>query len=268
MVPQLRLGVIDHVVYMHLLRHSHLEGKRRLRFSIPWLAQNINLSTCPTREAVRRLAACGVLRLVDGASKAMWRRCGCRRRCAGACAGQSRGTGTRGGPESYHLRLRGGGFPEDVGTPQDHPRAGARAMLLLFAASRSTVGVPRPCRATGASGVQFVPQPCLGVHGMQRAERRASSGGVFALVVSRAPVGRGGTQRPIRGTRTACCRKAETGAAEWRGGRIIALVEAALQRGLLSLSFQAKRGSWTPLPSRRRASGMTVLLDGRHERHG
>ena len=64
-VPQLRLGVIDHVVYMHLLRHSHLEGKRRLRFSIPWLAQNINLSTCPTREAVRRLAACGVVRLVE-----------------------------------------------------------------------------------------------------------------------------------------------------------------------------------------------------------
>jgi 5-methylcytosine-specific restriction endonuclease McrA len=64
-VPRLRLSVIDHVVYMHLLRHSHMEGKRRLRFSIPWLAQNINLSTCPTRDAVRRLAACGVLRLVE-----------------------------------------------------------------------------------------------------------------------------------------------------------------------------------------------------------
>ena len=63
--PQLGLGVIDHVVYMHLLRHSQLEGKRRLRFSIPWLAHNINLSTCPTREAVRRLAACGVVRLVE-----------------------------------------------------------------------------------------------------------------------------------------------------------------------------------------------------------
>jgi len=63
--PQLRLPVIDRVVYMHLLRHSRLEGKRRLRFSIPWLAHNINLSTCPTREAVRRLAACGVLRLVE-----------------------------------------------------------------------------------------------------------------------------------------------------------------------------------------------------------
>ncbi len=64
-VPQLGLGVIDHIVYIHLLRHSRLEGKRRLHFSIPWLAQNVNLSTCPTRDAVRRLAACGVLRLVE-----------------------------------------------------------------------------------------------------------------------------------------------------------------------------------------------------------
>jgi 5-methylcytosine-specific restriction endonuclease McrA len=63
--PQLRLPVIDHLVYIHLLRHSRLEGKRRLRFSIPWLAHNLNLSTCPTREAVRRLAACGVVRLVE-----------------------------------------------------------------------------------------------------------------------------------------------------------------------------------------------------------
>jgi 5-methylcytosine-specific restriction endonuclease McrA len=64
-VPQLRLGMIDHLVYVHLLRHSHLEGRRRLHFSIPWLARNINLSNCPTREAVRRLAAFGVLRLVE-----------------------------------------------------------------------------------------------------------------------------------------------------------------------------------------------------------
>ena len=64
-VPQLRLSVIDHVVYSHLVRHSRLEGKRRLRFSILWLARNICLSGCPTREAVRRLAAQGVLRLVE-----------------------------------------------------------------------------------------------------------------------------------------------------------------------------------------------------------
>ncbi|MGH9676013.1 MAG: HNH endonuclease [Candidatus Acidiferrum sp.] len=64
-VPRLRLSVIDHVVYFHLVRHCRLEGKRRLRFSIPWLARNIHLSTCPTREAVRRLAAQGALRLIE-----------------------------------------------------------------------------------------------------------------------------------------------------------------------------------------------------------
>lgn len=64
-VPGLRLSVIDHVVYSHLLRHSHLEGKRRLKFSILWLARNIHLSTGPTREAVRRLAAQGALRLIE-----------------------------------------------------------------------------------------------------------------------------------------------------------------------------------------------------------
>ncbi len=65
LVPRLRLSVIDHVVYLHLLRHSRLEGKRRLRFSIHWLARNIHLSVCPTREAVRRLAAQGALRLIE-----------------------------------------------------------------------------------------------------------------------------------------------------------------------------------------------------------
>jgi hypothetical protein len=64
-VPQLGLSVIDHVVYSHLVRHSRLEGRRRLRFSIPWLARNIRLSTCPTREAVRRLAAEGALLMIE-----------------------------------------------------------------------------------------------------------------------------------------------------------------------------------------------------------
>jgi hypothetical protein len=70
LVPRLRLPVIDHVVYLHLLRHSHLEGKRRLRFSILWLSRNMNLTMRPTRDAVRRLAAQGVLRLVERNSKA------------------------------------------------------------------------------------------------------------------------------------------------------------------------------------------------------
>jgi 5-methylcytosine-specific restriction endonuclease McrA len=64
-VPCLRLSVIERIVYSHLLRHSRLEGKLRLRFSLMWLGRNIRLSTRPVRKAVRRLAAQGALRLVQ-----------------------------------------------------------------------------------------------------------------------------------------------------------------------------------------------------------
>jgi len=64
-VPRLRLNIVDRAVYSHLLRHSRLEGKARLRFSILWLARNIRLSGGPVREAVRRLVAQGALRLVE-----------------------------------------------------------------------------------------------------------------------------------------------------------------------------------------------------------
>jgi len=65
LAPRLRLSLIERTVYAHLLRHSRLEGKLRLRFSIRWLARNIRLSTGPVREAVRRLVAQGALRLVQ-----------------------------------------------------------------------------------------------------------------------------------------------------------------------------------------------------------
>ena len=64
-MPRLRLSVIDRAVYSHLLRHSRLEGRRRLQFSIPWLARGVRLSQTPTRQAVRRLTAHGALRLVE-----------------------------------------------------------------------------------------------------------------------------------------------------------------------------------------------------------
>jgi hypothetical protein len=65
LVPRLRLSVLERSIYSHLLRHSRLEGKLRLRFSIQWLARAIRVSGGPTREAVRRLVALGALRLVD-----------------------------------------------------------------------------------------------------------------------------------------------------------------------------------------------------------
>lgn len=65
LVPRLRLPVIDRTAYCYLLRHSRLEGKTRLRFSIPWLARGVRVSSGATRQAVRRLVEKGVLRLVE-----------------------------------------------------------------------------------------------------------------------------------------------------------------------------------------------------------
>ena len=65
LAPRLRLSVLDRSVYSHLLRHSRLEGKLRLRFSIQWLARAVRVSGGPAREAVRRRLALGALRLVE-----------------------------------------------------------------------------------------------------------------------------------------------------------------------------------------------------------
>lgn len=64
MVPRLALSVVERAVYSHLLRHSRLEGKRQLRFSIAWLSRGARVSATPTRQAVRRLTELGVLRLI------------------------------------------------------------------------------------------------------------------------------------------------------------------------------------------------------------
>ena len=56
-VPRLAMSVIDRAVYSHLLRHSHLEGHRQVKFSIRWLGlgRGARLSHGPTRQSVRRL---------------------------------------------------------------------------------------------------------------------------------------------------------------------------------------------------------------------
>lgn len=64
-VPRLHLSVFDRAVYSHLLRHSRLEGRRELRFSILWLARGAGLSAWAARKAVRRLVAKGALRLAE-----------------------------------------------------------------------------------------------------------------------------------------------------------------------------------------------------------
>ncbi|HYL63110.1 MAG TPA: HNH endonuclease signature motif containing protein [Candidatus Methylomirabilis sp.] len=66
-VPALRLSPVDRAVYAHLLRHTLLEGKPHLRFSIAWLARGTNLSAGAVRPAVRRLALRGALLLLQRA---------------------------------------------------------------------------------------------------------------------------------------------------------------------------------------------------------
>jgi hypothetical protein len=65
LVPRLRLSVIERAVYSYLVRHSRLEGKLRLHFSIASLGRGTCLSGGPVREAVRRLVQQGALRLVQ-----------------------------------------------------------------------------------------------------------------------------------------------------------------------------------------------------------
>jgi hypothetical protein len=65
LAPQLNFSLADRVIYSHLFRHSRLEGKLQLQFSISWLARGVGLSSKFTRDTVRRLIARGVLRLVE-----------------------------------------------------------------------------------------------------------------------------------------------------------------------------------------------------------
>jgi hypothetical protein len=65
LVPRLRLGPIDRAAYCHLLRHTRLEGKLQLRFSMPWLARGICLGPDAASRAVRRLGDHGALRLLE-----------------------------------------------------------------------------------------------------------------------------------------------------------------------------------------------------------
>jgi 5-methylcytosine-specific restriction endonuclease McrA len=64
LIPRLGLSAVDRAVYAHLLRHSRLEGKTRLHFSIGWLARGVGFSPGRTRPAMRRLLEQGILRLL------------------------------------------------------------------------------------------------------------------------------------------------------------------------------------------------------------
>lgn len=64
-VPRLSLSAVDRAVYFYLLRHSRLEGKAQLSFSIKWLARGVGFSGDTARQAVRRLVEQGALSLLE-----------------------------------------------------------------------------------------------------------------------------------------------------------------------------------------------------------
>jgi len=65
LAPRLKLSALERAIYSHLLRHSRLEGKPRLRFSILWLANNMGVRGKSVRTALRRLIHKGALRLIE-----------------------------------------------------------------------------------------------------------------------------------------------------------------------------------------------------------
>lgn len=65
LAARLALNVIERAVYSHLLRHTRLEGKLRLRFTLPELSRKVRISRGPVRDALHRLAGHGALRFIE-----------------------------------------------------------------------------------------------------------------------------------------------------------------------------------------------------------
>jgi hypothetical protein len=62
LAPRLGLSVIDRTVYLHLLRLTHVEGRRRVRFSILGIPP---ISGSPADRCVRRCADCWIKERCD-----------------------------------------------------------------------------------------------------------------------------------------------------------------------------------------------------------
>jgi HNH endonuclease len=65
LAPRLGLSTADRAVYCHLVRHSRLEGKVRIRFSMDWMARGMGFCRETGRDALRRLGNLGILRLIE-----------------------------------------------------------------------------------------------------------------------------------------------------------------------------------------------------------
>jgi predicted DNA-binding transcriptional regulator len=169
LVPRLRLSVVDRAVYSHLLRHSRLEGKLRLRFSIARIARGIRLSNEPAREAVRRLVEQGALRLVERSKAGHVVEVRLPEEIRGV---HHDGIATRGLTRQPHAAsLEEMDFLKTKALRQANSLTGARPLLLLSALADSAGSVPRPRGAARPPGWEFLPQPRLLLFALQFAEK-------------------------------------------------------------------------------------------------
>lgn len=82
MISRLQLSLMERALYTHLVRHSRLEGKTEIRFSIQQAARDASLSSWAVRKAVRSLSTKGALRLTERSKKGhvvevrLFERCG------------------------------------------------------------------------------------------------------------------------------------------------------------------------------------------------
>lgn len=167
--PRLRLKPIERAVYWHLLRHSRLEGKRRLRFSLVWLGGHLGVTDTSARWAVRRLVAKKVLRLIERSTLGHVvevrlpeevRMPGAPETARSGAAKLPRGT-----------RLDQVDFMATRALRQAIHFARGRQMFLLPAPDPQAVTLPGPRGAPSEIGAQFVPQPRFLLPGLQLAQR-------------------------------------------------------------------------------------------------
>src|ERR1700682_559632 len=183
LVPRLGLTLSERAVYSHLLRHSRLEDRLRLRFSILWL--------CRGQPPVCRVGAPGGAAPGGQGGSAPGRTHESRPRRRGPFArGDSRSPLRKNRPRwpgaaAPHGQPRGDGFPANEGAARGHSCARTQPVLLLFAAADGPRALPRSCRAASPEGQQFVPPPGFLLRRMQRTERRNLGGGLSALALPR-----------------------------------------------------------------------------------
>ena len=187
-------------LYSHLLRHSRLEGKSRLRFSIGWLSRGVGIGTAAARGGARRLAAKRVLRLTEKAKRGHTIEVRLPAGGARDCARKPQSVGR--GVYVERSIWRKPDFLVNRALRGRSTRARGRLLFLLPAPRVTTVTrcldhiVPLARR--GRNGYRNLVTCCSEC---TSAERRAAGGGLSAVAISQRQAGEWRTKRAAAGAR-------------------------------------------------------------------